>query len=175
MPGLFLPGIFIFEDMKKLLILFSICLVLVACSNTQTDKPKEEKATAAETKDTAAAGAQCITPIKDPNNPKPMAMMMRTMADEAQRMKDLIIAGKTVTKEQFPFIRFYLVEPTDTSVLQPQFFENARLFQAAYNELVNHDKDQQKYYTAYIGKCVSCHESYCSGPLKRIRKLFINP
>ena len=30
---------------------------------------------------------------------------------------------------------------------------------------------QIKAYNAVIGMCINCHESYCSGPLKRIRKL----
>lgn len=99
-----------------------------------------------------------------------MALMMRQMANDAQAMRDKIVKGEKVTEDQFPFNRFYLVEPTDTNVLEPQFFENARLFQVAYKELMANPKQQKAYYNAYIAKCINCHESYCSGPLRRIRK-----
>jgi hypothetical protein len=111
--------------------------------------------------------------IKDPNNAKPMALMMRQLAANADSMKQQILRGEQLDSTRYPFIRFYLVEPTDPNVLEPQFYENARLFQEAYTELFKHPKEQSKYHNLVIGKCINCHENYCSGPLKRIRKLLI--
>lgn len=161
--------------MKKLhaFILVGTLWLALATACSENKAGNEAKATdttaATEQKDTASCSME--TTIKDPNNAKPMALMMRQMADDAQAMRDLILSGKPVTEAKFPFNRFYLVEPTDTNVLEPQFFENARLFQVAYKEMMAHPKDQKAHYNAYIAKCVSCHESYCSGPLRRIRKL----
>jgi hypothetical protein len=86
-----------------------------------------------------------------------------------------VLNAEQLDSLKYPFIRFYLVEPTDPKVLEPVFYENARLFQEAYIELFNHPKEQSKYYNAMVGKCINCHEMYCSGPLKRIRKLLITP
>lgn len=102
-----------------------------------------------------------------------MALMMRQIAANADSMKQKIMRGEQLDSTQYPFIRFYLVEPTDPNVLEPQFYENARFFQEAYTELFKHPKEQAKYHNLVIGKCISCHENYCSGPLKRIRKLLI--
>ena len=103
-----------------------------------------------------------------------MALMMRQMADNAQLMKAKLEAGEQLTAEAFPFIRFHLVEPTDPNVLQPQFYENARLFQEAHKAMVKAPAATQKeLYTAYINQCINCHQTYCSGPLKRIRKLVL--
>ncbi len=113
--------------------------------------------------------ASC-TPIKDPNNPKPMALMMRLMAANADSMRSQLLRGETIDSTNFPFIKFYLVEPTDPNVLEPKFFDNARLFQESYKQLFAHPKEQKKYYNLMINSCINCHESYCSGPLKRIRK-----
>jgi hypothetical protein len=116
--------------------------------------------------------AECETEtIKDPNNAKPMALMMRQMAIQADSIKTLIVRGEKPDSLRYPFIRFYLVEPTDPNVLEPQFFENARLFQEAYRNLMSADNNHKQYYNLMINACVKCHESYCSGPLKRIRKL----
>jgi hypothetical protein len=116
--------------------------------------------------------AECETEtIKDPNNAKPMALMMRQMAIQADSIKSLIVRGEKPDSLRYPFIRFYLVEPTDPNVLEPQFFDNARLFQEAYRNLMSADNNHTQYYNLMINACVKCHESYCSGPLKRIRKL----
>jgi hypothetical protein len=122
----------------------------------------------------SSVDAECETEtIKDPNNPKPMALMMRQLAANADSMKQQIIRGEQLDSTRYPFIKFYLVEPTDPNVLEPQFYENARLFQEAYIALFKHPKEQVKYHNLVIQKCISCHENYCSGPLKRIRKLLI--
>ncbi len=155
--------------MKKFLlaiILFLLVgLFIQSCSNEQ--KPKAEAKEAQSTQDSIDA---CAT-IKDPNNPKPMALMMRQMAANADSMKAKINRGEALDSLQYPFIRFFVAEPTDPHVLEPNFFEKARLFQTAYKDLFKHPKEQKKYYNLMIQACVNCHQNYCSGPLKRIRKL----
>ena len=64
-----------------------------------------------------------------------------------------------------------MVEPTDKNVLEPQFFENAKIYQAAHKAIFDHPVEQKKYYNLMIGACISCHENYCSGPLRRINKM----
>lgn len=115
--------------------------------------------------------ATVIETIKDPNKPKPMALMMRQMAANADSMKAKLLRGESIDSLSFPFIRFYLVEPTDKNVLEPQFFENAKVYQAAHKAVFDHPENQKKYYNLMIGACISCHENYCSGPLRRIKKM----
>lgn len=171
-----LTGLFSSKTMHgKRLIAWAALLALagaIACNTGNKPLPQETVA------DPVAAPSDspesCRAPVRYPNQDKPMALMMRQMADDAQRMRDHIGKGETITAEQFPFIRFHLVEPTDPDILQPQFFENARLFQESYRSLVHAGTEQQKgLYNAYIGRCISCHEHFCSGPLKRIRKLLL--
>jgi hypothetical protein len=152
---------------KAIFSVLAICTLLYACSGG--NEKEQQAATAAD------SAASCAKPgtIKDPNNPKPMALMMRQMAANADSMKHQLERGETLDSLRYPFIRFYMAEPTDPSVLEPQFYENARLFQESYRELFRHSKEQVKYHNLVIGKCISCHENYCSGPLKRIRKLLI--
>lgn len=129
---------------------------------------KSEKKVSKSTQDSAAL----CKPVIDPNNPKPMALMMRQMAANADTLRSLVIAHQPLDTNRFPMLRFYLVQPTDESVLVPQFFENARLFQTTYKQLFKSSpSDRVNAYNAMIGACIQCHESYCHGPLKRIRKL----
>ena len=148
--------------MNKLYVIIAIFL-FISCN--QNSKKQVDETTE---KDSSAS---CAKPIKDPSNPKPMALMMRQMAANADSMRSQLIRGELLDSLRYPFMRFYMVEPTDPNVLEPQFYENARLFQEAYKaQFRAKPKDQIVAYNAAIGKCINCHESYCSGPLKRIRK-----
>ena len=105
----------------------------------------------------------------------PVCMLFSEFRRSTQKMKNKLEAGEKIDATEFPFIRFHLVEPTDPNVLQPQFYENARTFQESHKALVNAPQNKQKeMYTAYINQCINCHQTYCSGPLKRIRKLVLN-
>lgn len=158
---------------KKLFFISSIVwltLALACNSNSPTSGSGDARSKAVE--DSLAACSNQT--IMDPNNTKPMALMMRQMVINADSMKSKILRNETLDSLQFPFIKFYLVEPTDPNVLEPNFFEKSRLHQAAYLELFRHPKEQKKYYNLMIESCVSCHKDYCSGPLKRINKLPIS-
>lgn len=163
--------------MKYSAIIFCFLLVitlLYACDQVQ--KAPEQQSAGRDTVSQDSSTESCENPegtVMDPNQTKPMALMMRTMVKNAQLMKDQIVKGEVLDSLKYPFVKFYLVEPTDPGVLEPAFFENARLFQQAYLDLFRHPDEQVKYYNLVVGKCINCHENYCSGPLKRIRKLSI--
>lgn len=164
--------------MRFLKLRVALCLAalvaFVACNTNPQPEQQQQTADSARIKAEEDSMAACAQPQQYPNQDKPMALMMRQMADNAQAMKELILKGEAVTGTQFLFIRFHLVEPTDPDVLVPQFYENARLFQEAHRALVNAEPAKQKeMYNMYIAKCIGCHEHFCSGPLKRIRKLVI--
>jgi hypothetical protein len=159
---------------NKFSIVLSIALlfiVQVACQQDANQIASQSAQNIAPT-DSAASCAQAT--IMDPNQAKPMALMMRQMVINADSMKQRILRNETLDSLQFRFIKFYLVEPTDPNVLEPNFFEKSRLHQAAYMEMFKHPKEQVKYYNLMIASCVSCHKDYCSGPLKRINKLPID-
>jgi hypothetical protein len=154
-----------------------LCLAIIidSCGNGEQAK-SSDNTNNREAMDADSGSASCEKEdetIKYPNETKPMALMMRTMVNNMQQMRDDLLQHKQLDSLKYPFIRFYLVEPTDKSVLEPAFFENARLFQQAYLDLFRHPAEQVKYYNLVVGKCINCHENYCSGPLKRIRKLSI--
>ena len=148
--------------MKKIITawLFVCVCILVSCSDS--------------TKETTNENESCMNPIKDPNNPKPMALMMRNMANYCDSMRLKINSGEVVDSVTYPLMPFWTVEPTDSTVLEPLFFNNAKQFAAAYWQLMSDVNHQKENYTAVINACVHCHSSYCSGPLKRIRKLTLD-
>ncbi|MDP1727001.1 MAG: hypothetical protein Q8M15_09480 [Bacteroidota bacterium] len=163
--------------MKNIIIgflsIFTLLMIAEACTSID-DKAKanveikrQDSLKAIAKKDSIEA---CTKTIMDPNNPKPMALLMRVQAANADSMHQQLLRGEKLDSNQYPFIHFYLVEPTDPKVLEPQFFENARTFKRAYEEVFTHPTAQKKFYNIMINGCIKCHEKYCSGPLKRIRK-----
>lgn len=154
--------------MKKIitawLLVLSGVLINTACNNNKPVSNTNHNKT-------DSLNCDNSTTIKDPNNAKAMALNMRYMAAQADSIKILLLKGNRVDSVSFPFVKFYLSEPTDPNVLEPKFFENAKIYRDAYFALMNESNNQVKAYNAMIGACINCHQSYCSGPLKRIRKL----
>lgn len=147
--------------MKKILILSIILssITWLACQDKTEKKPDAE------------ADFNKEATIKDPNNPKPMALMMRTMANYCDSMRVDLLAGKTVDSVKYPLLPFWRAEPTDSSNLVELFYNNAKDFENAYRTLMMSQENQKENYTAVINSCINCHHSFCSGPLKRINKL----
>lgn len=156
-----------------LLAAFALLMIAEACSNANNQAKENaeikrlDSLKAIAKKDSIEA---CTKTIMDPNNPKPMALLMRVQAANADSMHHQLLRGEKLDSNQYPFIHFYLVEPTDPKVLEAQFYENARTFKTAYEAVFTHPNAQKKYYNIMINGCIKCHEKYCSGPLKRIRK-----
>jgi cytochrome c553 len=146
--------------MKKILTILCILLsiVIIACNDTEKAKESTQEECKNET-------------IKDPNDPKPMALMMRTMANNCDSMRLEINAGKTVDSVKYPLMPFWTAEPTDSANLVELFYNNASEFEIAYRTLMSNNEHQKENYTAVINSCVNCHNSFCSGPLRRIKKL----
>jgi hypothetical protein len=146
--------------MKKIFITFCFLLIIAIAACNDAEKAKEP------------AQEECKNEtIKDPNNPKPMALMMRTMANNCDSMRLEINAGKTVDSIKYPLMPFWTAEPTDSANLVELFYNNASEFEIAYRTLMSNKEHQKENYTAVINSCVNCHNSFCSGPLRRIKKL----
>jgi hypothetical protein len=149
--------------MKKISIVLLSTFVIYALSCSDTGNPAKNSQHVVE--------EDCVKPIQDPNEVKPMARMMRQMANMCDSMKLKLNNGLTVDSVQFPLMPFWMAEPTDSTVLEDLFFNHAKEFSMAWRTLMSDTQNQKVNYTALINKCVSCHMSYCSGPLKRINKL----
>ncbi len=103
---------------------------------------------------------------------KPMALMMRAIYDQSAEMRSWVTEGKALDSSIFRFMEFHKLEPTDSTVLVEVFYKHNADFKAAFEELIAAGADKEKY-NAMLTQCVSCHEDFCPGPIKRINKLRI--
>jgi cytochrome c553 len=138
--------------MKQFLLALTAVLLLVACSQTE---PKE-----------TAASKPAKSQIEDA---KPMALMMRAIYEQSSVMRGKVEAGEALDSSFYRFMEFHELEPTDSTVLVEVFYEHNEDFKKAFEDLLKaSNKDT---YNAMLTQCVSCHEDFCPGPIKRINKL----
>lgn len=102
---------------------------------------------------------------------KPMAMMMRAIYDQSAEMRKWVEEGKPLDTAEFRFLDFHQLEPTDSTVLVEVFYKHNQDFKAAFEDLVKAGKADKEKYNTLLTKCISCHEDFCPGPIKRINKL----
>jgi len=102
---------------------------------------------------------------------KPMAMMMRAIYQQSAEMREWVEAGKPLDSTHFRFLDFHQLEPTDSTVLVEVFYKHNQDFKAAFEDLIQAGEADKEKYNTLLTKCVSCHEDFCPGPIKRINKL----
>lgn len=102
---------------------------------------------------------------------KPMAMAMRIMYDQLEVLKKHVENNDAKAAAEVGFPLFHLLEPTDKNVLDDNFFVNADNFYAAAKAFKTKPADLGAAYNTLQQSCISCHKSYCPGPIRRINKL----
>jgi hypothetical protein len=101
-----------------------------------------------------------------------LALLMREMHEEAKAMKMLIQSN-----DQNAFLvidnQFILeATPTKDNVKGDQFEAMARYYLQKSDSLTAFpDKST---YNDMVESCIACHQSFCPGPIKTIKKLTIN-
>ena len=101
----------------------------------------------------------------------PMAVSMRQMYDQMLAAKRTLERG-TFVSDSLPKEAFWTLTPTDSTVLVSDFFERANAWEITKNKLMAHPKVDTTMYNAVISSCISCHQEYCVGPIKKIKKLY---
>jgi hypothetical protein len=135
--------------MKKLIII-SVILLFAACQQ------KEEKVTQT---------------IIDPNNTSEMALLMRDMFLQLEEVKNKIILGEDISKEQFNFELIHKQTPTDESFLKEGMESMSSAY--AYSVQIFNEAPSSKSFSSIVNNCMSCHTMLCPGPLERIDNLLL--
>lgn len=141
--------------MKQLFILFSICAFAFTLSFCSESK-KEEK--------------------HEPQKVSELAQLMRTMYDDGEQMKAAIEKGELPPDFREKFKKMHTAIPTEPLSNKPAFDAFANQYLAIIDSVYSapNAEIRKKNYNAMVTQCVSCHEVYCPGPIKRIKKLTLN-
>lgn len=101
-----------------------------------------------------------------------LALLMRQMTEETDSIRAAVLAGED--HELWSRIReLHTAKPTDASSSGPVFEGFAAAFIGAVEEMQAADTAHTQYYNDVINRCMDCHQQFCPGPMKRIRKFYV--
>lgn len=148
--------------MKKLYyflpFLFIIISLFISCDETNQDSSKEKAAT--------------VTKSLNPNGNSELAMLMRGMYEEAERVKEQIKKGEepTLQIDHGKILTAHATEPEKAN--SKEFKDFAKMYLSNLDQLQKANKDNvEMVFQSLVESCMSCHQQLCPGPMVRIKKL----
>ncbi len=102
-----------------------------------------------------------------------MAALMEQMYVDNQRLKERISKGDTIGKFPQHFLEIHESAMTDETDNDAFFKEQAAIFIDAQEKIYKDPKNAKEHFNKAVSACVSCHEVKCTGPIPRIKKLYI--
>lgn len=148
---------------KLIPIFFGIfSLLFIACNSNSTEKQCDTK--------------EVEVSAVNPNGDSELALLMRKMYNDADSIKKLITNNEgNITQEYITELeRIHTAIPTDPEVKTPEFEAFTKLMVEEANALFSNETNKAEGFNNLVNRCVDCHQSFCPGPIKKIRKLTIN-
>ncbi len=102
-----------------------------------------------------------------------MAAFMEQMYVDNKRLKDRIQNGDTIGKFPKYFLKIYKAKFTDETDNDLFFKQKAKEYIEAQQLIYSEPKNVRENFNAGVDACLKCHENKCSGPVSRIKKLYI--
>lgn len=102
-----------------------------------------------------------------------MAALMEQMYVDNQRLKEKIIKGDTIG--QFPqhFLKIHESVMTTKQDRDEFFKAQAKIFIESQELIYKDPKNAKEHFNNGVDACIACHQQKCSGPIPRIKKLYI--
>lgn len=147
--------------MRIYLIIFFFAAALYSCGSKESKNSESEKES---------------TEIYNPNGDSELALLMRECFDQSAEIKKKLENGTLEIPDTYVenLKKFHTATATDPSVKVDEFFAFTDLLYNKVEQLKTADLDKQKdYYNQVVSSCISCHESFCPGPITKIKKLRI--
>ncbi len=136
-------------------IFFLLFAVIVAISNHYSCKGKDEK------------------PL-NPNGDAELALLMRKMASHTESLRTSLHDNSGINIYPADFENILTATPTDSTLDRPLFTGFAKGYLNNLKTFYDSpDSLQVKNYNMMVNGCINCHRNFCSGPLKRIKKMLI--
>jgi len=142
--------------------LFAFSFLLLFGCNTKTEEKKDT----------------CTTKNENAKEMKmykmsEMATLMEQMYVDNQRLKQRIKNGDTIGKFPNHFLQIHKAVMTDETDNDAFFKTQAALFIKSQELIYQDPANAKQHFNTGVDACVRCHEQKCSGPIPRIKKLYI--
>jgi hypothetical protein len=105
----------------------------------------------------------------------PMQMGMRAMESEMKLIKEKLLNGDSLALSDFRELNpVFDAASSDDVNGQKKFQAHSEAFLESYSSIQAAMPDEKTMiYNLAVENCITCHKSYCPGPVKRIAKLKI--
>ena len=144
----------------KYLVLIGLCLVLVlGC------RQEEETLKTAQKKEI----------LYDMYEPSEMADLMNQMYAHNLKVKNDILSGTIPSEFPLDFLKIHSAEMSEFKERNEIFKSFSKLFIEAEKEIYNTESPVplEDRFNRTVNLCISCHQTECTGPIPRIKKLLI--
>ncbi|HLT52293.1 MAG TPA: hypothetical protein VKZ97_00270 [Flavobacteriaceae bacterium] len=144
--------------MTKYLVFVGLFLTFFSCK-----EEKQEPSTSNETK------------VYNMYKPSEMALLMNQMYEYNLNLKHAILNGETPTEFPLDFLKIHSAEMTKSFERDETFKSFAKLFIETNKQVYNTDSEMpiEERFNNVVNLCISCHQTSCTGPIPRIKKLLI--
>jgi hypothetical protein len=142
--------------MKQALILTLFISLVVACAQV-TDQPESKEA------------------VKKKQDSE-LALLMREIHVDSKEWRKAIIEERFEGDTIAMYEALTQSQPTNPDVGGPAFEGFAAYYQSALDSLmlVRSIEAAPEAYNNLVSACIQCHQEYCPGPVKTIKKLYIS-
>ncbi len=106
-------------------------------------------------------------------NMSEMAALMEQMYIDNERLKQKIINADSLGSFPEHFLKIHNAVMTDAEDNDAFFKEQAQLFLDAQHKIYENKKNTTENYNKAIDACINCHRVKCTGPIPKIKKLYI--
>ena len=110
----------------------------------------------------------------EPAAPLTLVAMMRIQEADVKQIRERIIGGDTLLAGIGLKHDFLEGTPSAPDKNDRNFPELSAAFVEAFNELKT-SPAKREHFNLMIASCVDCHEQFCPGPIRQIKKLHIEP
>lgn len=147
--------------MKHILSVLGLLFFMFGCQNSE-EKMLPEKVKKQEI-------------VYDMYEPSEMANLMNQMYAYNLTIKNAIVAGEAIEEFPLDFLKIHSAELSDFKKRNSTFESFSKLFINAERELYNPDSkvSETDRFNNVVNLCISCHQTECTGPIPRIKKLLI--
>ncbi|TAH17290.1 MAG: hypothetical protein EAZ08_14040 [Cytophagales bacterium] len=108
-----------------------------------------------------------------PNDDSELAWLMRDMYQDGEKIKMAIQSKQLPEDFREKFKNIHTATPTDAAVKGEVFDTSAKVFLQTLDKFYAEKENQIENFNLVVNACVACHQNYCPGPIKKIKKLAI--
>ncbi len=102
-----------------------------------------------------------------------MSLLMEQMYADNMRLKNRIMSGESVGAFPEHFTQIHHAQMTDPAENDEFFQAQADAYLTAQHLIYNDSAQAKKHFNAGVDACIDCHQAKCTGPIERIKKLYI--